>query len=498
MAFGITAQGFKAKRLADIQLETDAAWRGKFGAGFDLDSRTPEGQIRDTLDEREASIWELAEAVSRAYVPVFAEDAQLDNVLALTGLTRKLATFSKVDSGRARGVFGTVVPAGTIVSVENDEAALFTTDDPATISITAVNEVQKLSFSVTPVSGNFKIVFDGEITAVIAWNASAAAVQAALEALVNIGPGNALVTGAITSATGLTITFQAAMGGLPQPQVSTTENNLLALSVITPTTLTQGEKAKSPFVNLTATVTGPVAAPTGSLIVIETPVVGLQEFINEEDAILGRNIENDQDAKLRREQELTKAGSCTVEAIKADMLDINDVTAAVVFQNNLSITDFEGRPPKSIDVVVQGGLNAEIGQALFLTIAAGVTQTVGDILINVIDSQGFTQPIRFSRPQEVAIWIEVDVTKDPALFPIDGAAQIKAKILTWGLKRTIGQDVIVFGTDPLSCSFDDVPGMLDLVFRIGIAPAPVGDANVAITARQIAMFDTARITVAVA
>jgi hypothetical protein len=232
--------------------------------------------------------------------------------------------------------------------------------------------------------------------------------------------------------------------------------------------------------------------------VIDTPVVGLEEFTNEEDAVLGRDIENDQDAKLRREQELTKAGSCTVEAIKADMLDINDVTAAVVFQNNLSITDFEGRPPKSIDVVVQGGDEDDIALALFLTTAAGTTQTVGAILKNVVDSQGFTQPIRFSRPEEVNVWVEVDVTKDPALFPVDGADQIKAKILAWGLARTIGQDVIVFGTDPISCSFDEVPGMIDLVFRVGTAPAPVGDGNVAITARQIAMFDTARITVNVA
>jgi hypothetical protein len=494
MAFGITAEGFKAKRLSDIQTETEAAWRGKFGAAFDLDSRTPEGQIRDIEDEREESVWELAEAVSRAYNPKFAEGAQLDNILALSGISRKLATFSKIDSGRARGAFGTIVLKDTIIAVDNDPTAQFKLDADTPINIAAVNERQKLAFSVTPTSGDFKVVFDGEITLSIPWNSTASAVQAFMESLVNIGAGNVAVSGSITSGTGLTFDFQGALAGLPLPQMSVTENNLVAPTVITPSTLVEGEMAKSQLCGLTATATGPVAAPTGSLTEIITPVTGLISFTNEEDAVLGRNIEEDPDAKLRREDELSKAGAATRNAIRADVLDVNDVTAVVVFSNRKSIVDIDGRPPKSVDIVVQGGDEDEIAEAIYNTVADGI-ETIGAISKNVIDSQGFTEVVKFSRPVEVPIWIQVDVTKEPSVFPADGAALIKSKILAWGLLRQIGQDVIVFGTDALSCSFDDVPGMSDLVFRVGIAVNPTLDNNVVIAPREIAMFDTARIQV---
>lgn len=496
MAFGITLQGFKAKRLADIQEETTQAFRDKFGEGFDLDPRTPEGQIKGILDEAESKIWELAEAVSRAYVPIYAEGAQVDNILALSGIVRKVATFSKIDSGRAFGVFGTLIPAGTIISVSGDDTVQFSTDLDATIDQAAVNEVQKLAFSITPTGGSFKIVFEGETTAAIPFSASAAGVQSALEALSNVGVGNVSVSGAIDDTTGLTITFIGTLGGSNRDQISITENVLTAATTITPSTFTQGSKAKTGLINLTATQSGPLAAPTGSLTVIETPVVGLEDFTNEEDAELGRNIETDQEAKLRRELELELSGSSTRNAIRAQILELDDVTAVVVFSNRLSIFDIDGRPPHSVDIVVQGGDEDVIAQTIFDVVADGIG-FFGDITKTVIDSQGFGNEVKFSRPVEVDIWIEVDVTKNPALFPVDGADQIKQKILDWGNSRTIGQDVIVFGSDPLSCSFDDVPGMIDLVFRVGTSASPTNDDNVAIAARELAKFDSARILVTV-
>lgn len=494
MAYGVTAQGFKAKRLSDIQTETEQGFKDEFGDGFDLDPRTPEGQIKGILDEAMSKLWELGEAISRAYVPAYAEGAQVDNILALSGITRKVAIFSKVDSGRAFGVFGTVVPAGTLISVEGNEDSIFSTDAPATINIAAVNEVQKVAFSVTPVSGSFKLVFDGEVTSAIAWNASAAGVQAALEALSNIGTGNVAVSGSIDNSTGLTITFQSSLGGLNQPQIASTENLLSPSTTITPSTFTPGSKAKSGLINLTATVTGPISAPTNSLNVIETPVVGLEDFNNEEDAELGRDIESDQEAKLRRNQELELAGAATRNAIRADLLELDDVEAVVVFSNRDAVTDVDGRPPHSVDIVVQGGNEDDIAAAIFNTVADGIG-FVGAISKTVIDSQGFGNVVKFSRPDEVDIYIEVDVYKDSDNFPVDGADLIAEKILAWGNSRTIGQDVIVYGSDPLSCSFDDVPGMVDLVFRVGTAPSPTLDDNVVIAPRELAKFDSARISV---
>ena len=57
------------------------------------------------------------------------------------------------------------------------------------------NERQLITLPSNPVGGNFRLTFNGATTAPIAFNASAATVQAALQALGTIGAGNALVTG---------------------------------------------------------------------------------------------------------------------------------------------------------------------------------------------------------------------------------------------------------------------------------------------------------------
>ncbi|MFJ3283279.1 hypothetical protein [Streptomyces halstedii] len=57
------------------------------------------------------------------------------------------------------------------------------------------NEVQTLTVTGGPTGGTFTITFSGQTTAAIAYNATAAAVQTALEALSNVNPGDIKVTG---------------------------------------------------------------------------------------------------------------------------------------------------------------------------------------------------------------------------------------------------------------------------------------------------------------
>lgn len=59
----------------------------------------------------------------------------------------------------------------------------------------AVNEIQVVTLSPVPSGGTFPLTLGASTTASIAYNASAATVQAALEGLASIGVGNATVTG---------------------------------------------------------------------------------------------------------------------------------------------------------------------------------------------------------------------------------------------------------------------------------------------------------------
>ncbi|MER6844844.1 hypothetical protein [Streptomyces platensis] len=72
----------------------------------------------------------------------------------------------------------------------------------------ATNEVQTVTITGSPTGGTFTLTWSGQTTAAIAYNATAATVRTALEALSNIAPGDVTVTG---SAGGpYTVTFGGA------------------------------------------------------------------------------------------------------------------------------------------------------------------------------------------------------------------------------------------------------------------------------------------------
>lgn len=90
--------------------------------------------------------------------------------------------------------------------------------------VAGTSEVQTLNVTGTPTGGTFKLKFRDRTTAAIAYNANAAAIQAALEALSTIGAGNVAVTG--TTPGPFTLTFQAAKGKQVLPNVTLAVNAL--------------------------------------------------------------------------------------------------------------------------------------------------------------------------------------------------------------------------------------------------------------------------------
>lgn len=70
-----------------------------------------------------------------------------------------------------------------------------------------VSEVQTVTITGTPTGGTFTLTYEGDTTAAIAYNAAAAAVQAALELLPSIGTGGVVGAGGALPGTPVTITF---------------------------------------------------------------------------------------------------------------------------------------------------------------------------------------------------------------------------------------------------------------------------------------------------
>ncbi len=142
MTYGLLTTGFSAKRLADIKLEVEESCRGIYGTNVDVSPAEPLGQLIGILSEREALLWELAEAVYSAGYRDGASGVSLDRVVALAGIVRREATHTVVTLTGA-GTAATVIPAGSVVSID-DTGERFATDEelilPGSVTATAEEE----------------------------------------------------------------------------------------------------------------------------------------------------------------------------------------------------------------------------------------------------------------------------------------------------------------------------------------------------------------------
>ncbi len=98
-------------------------------------------------------------------------------------------------------------------------------------------QINTITPSVAPATGSYCIDFDGQTTNTIAYNATAAEIQAELEQLTTIGIGNVLVTG--TLATAVTIQFSGTLLRKDCPPITISSNTTaVTLTVADATTNT--------------------------------------------------------------------------------------------------------------------------------------------------------------------------------------------------------------------------------------------------------------------
>jgi uncharacterized phage protein gp47/JayE len=250
---------------------------------------------------------------------------------------------------------------------------------------------------------------------------------------------------------------------------------------------------------------GQIVGAAGNLTVIESAVGGWDAVMNPLDAELGRETETDAALRIRHKQLLRQTGNAALDAILSDVAKITGVTRVFCFKNDTDITDADGVPPHSVEVLVQGGTDAAVAAGLIGAVAAGI-RTHGSVSVVVTDTQGFPQTIKFSRPTVVNLYLEYDVVIDSTKFPSDGDAQIKQAAVDFSEALPVGGVSFTYGglgigddlvADQYRTPPKQVSGVTQVsALRIGNAPSPVGTGNYVITGRQVADLDTSRIAVA--
>lgn len=243
-------------------------------------------------------------------------------------------------------------------------------------------------------------------------------------------------------------------------------------------------------VTATAENIGEVIAVAGTVTVIVNPILGLTSSTNGNDATVGRDIETDAELRIRRELSTQALGQNLVDSLFGQLLNIDNVTDALVISNGLDVPDSNGIPAHQFLTVVEGGLEADIINAIWLNTPQGIL-SFGALSADITDSQGYPQTIKYSRPTEIDIYMEIDVITD-ATFPADGSDQIKSKVTDYGNLLGISDDVIL---SKFYTPINEVSGITSITLKIDTVSPAVGTSNIAIAIDEIAKFDTARVVV---
>jgi len=425
---GVTSAGFERKTLAEITADVDAALKVKYGPDVDLTSGSNIGKLKAVFIDKLSEHWMTMEDMYYALYPDTAEGVNLERVAALGGLSRQAAVKAAVELE----IFGT---AGTAVPLafqgQTAGGVAFETTELATIA--AVEGFQEISSSSLTFSGStvpliaantydLDVTIDGgglnQLTFILAptqsWDDVMTLIQTALQTAtgstetVSILGGAIRITSATTGASSVVL-IAAGTAGSGGGDILAYIDASIANMTTTIETAVDGSAGRVD-VDARAVVAGAdgnVSADT--ITTIGTPTAGITSVNNREAATLGAPIETDAELRLRY-QSLGGGGSSAV-AIQSQLNALDSVITAKVYENNTDAIDGDGLPAHSIQAVVDGGTDEEIGTVLLNYKAAGI-ETYGGNSATVVDSEGISRTFKFDRPTSVTIWVDVDITSN--------------------------------------------------------------------------------------
>lgn len=144
---------------------------------------------------------------------------------------------------------------------------------------------------------------------------------------------------------------------------------------------------------------------------IETPVVGVDSVEIKWDTAnlsIGRETESDEQLRIRRDSCVQQTSVSTLGSIQANVSSLEGVKYCSCFENFEETEDNNGLPPKSFEIIVDGGDETEITDAIFNSKPVG-SRAFGNIFVEKYDSEGNKYKIGYTRAEGVDIGIKMHI-----------------------------------------------------------------------------------------
>ena len=306
------------------------------------------------------------------------------------------------------------------------------------------------------------------------------------------------ITASYGAPTQLTMELRGTSGTvIPEGSIITSEDGTQAVKT-TAAAIIGG----SGTVQVTAnyTVNGAFEPENNTIIAIQTPVFGWNGASNIGIVSVGALPDTDTELHIKQERATSATSYRQVDAIYSGIINVPGVTFARIYVNSTTSTDSRGITAKTIAPVVVGGTNENIANVLRLKSDA-LARFQGNTTVNYTGNFGEVQAIKFTRPTEKDVYVDIDITfTDTNLWPEDGYDRIKKAIVEYAKYNQDGtagfppgEDVII---SRLYTPINTVLGFKINSVKIGFT-STTGTSDLTIAWNELAKFDEDNINITV-
>lgn len=474
--YGVTDKGFNIKRLDTIMEEIHTDLTEAFG----FDTRLTKPSFLDTLittfSYQISDLWETAQDNYYAKYPATATGVSLDNAVQYGGIRRAA---NKRTSYRLHctGDDGTYVREEAIVATNTSPEVRLKNADEFEITRDAFNRV---SIKVASAEvGVYSVTINGS--------------QYSFSSPDEVEED--IITGLAKAITDDGYTITAEKNTLTIEDKAISRSNVLILS----------DNLTTSSVTVIATFLteeyGKITLPYGIVTKMVNNVTGFTAVTNLLEPTYGRKQESDIELRQSYIAKSALRSNTMIESIVGELLNnIENVESASGYENDTDYVDNRGLPPHSIEIIVEGGDNSEIAQAILRRKAGGI-QTYGSIEVGVPGVYGDTIPVRFNRPDYLYTWLKVVLHGDKSQLPTNYASLAIQALISDGAEFVAGTNLL---TQLLNDGiYDAVAGLtyVEIYTAYGTSSTYVPEAsdykqkNIIVTSRQKVLIDEKRIEV---
>lgn len=190
-------------------------------------------------------------------------------------------------------------------------------------------------------------------------------------------------------------------------------------------------------VNFRARNIGAVQTTVNTITNAVTIVLGVTGVNNPSGALeTGTDEETDAELRIRRASSVANASSGYLNGLLGNVLNIDGVTEARLFENVTNAVDANGIPAHGIWLIAEGGSNTDIGNAIYERKSAGANMR-GDTEVDITTASGATFTAKFDRPTAEDLYIRFDLQPQVTGAVVD--QDVLKQYIVENLSYNIGQ-----------------------------------------------------------